>query len=259
MEEFDLVYDLISKAHKELPLPVTAKIRIFEDTELTMQYVDTVVSAGAQVLCVHGRTRDQRGHNQNYADWNMIKMIRERVPQIPVIANGNIRQYQDVMDCLEYTGVDAVMSADPLLANPALFNGGKFVSPIDLCNEYMDICGNHPPPDHSFIKRHLFHMLDHTLGRDNNELRSMLGKASGVAKYREFVQHLKDNKDRIHVEPPVLEPSIMIVKDPSNHPIDKRPKGRGCKENEDQDEGEHITAIENLAKKMVAEEEECCQ
>ncbi|EFC45518.1 predicted protein, partial [Naegleria gruberi] len=173
MEDIDLICSMIEKAHKELPVPVTAKIRIFEDAEHTLKYVDRILEAGAQVLCVHGRTRDQRGHNQNYADWKMIKLIREHVPHIPVIANGNIRMYQDVIDCLEFTGADAVMSADPLLCNPALFNGGQHVNGIDLCEEYINICEKYPPPDHSFIKRHLFQMLDHTLGT-HNHLRATL-------------------------------------------------------------------------------------
>ncbi|KAF0978933.1 hypothetical protein FDP41_002003 [Naegleria fowleri] len=226
MEDFELVYSIINKAHRELPIPVTAKIRIFEDLQLTLKYVDTVVSAGAQVLCVHGRTRAQKGPFQNYADWSVIKAIREHVPQIPIIANGNIRTYQDVLDCLEYTGADAVMSADTLLENPTLFNNGDHVHPLDICDRYVNICKHHFPPDHNNIKRHLFRILDRSLGgAENNDLRIMLGKAKLWEHYREFVDYIKEHQGRLDFSNYTVdhEPSIRIVQDPENHPIIKNP------------------------------------
>ena len=49
-----------------------------------------------------------------------MQAVREAV-SIPVLANGNIRNLQDVHDCIAYTGVEGVMSAESLLEDPALF------------------------------------------------------------------------------------------------------------------------------------------
>ena len=51
---------------------------------------------------------------------NAMQAVREAV-QIPVLANGNIRNLQDVHDCMAYTGAVGVMSAESLLEDPALF------------------------------------------------------------------------------------------------------------------------------------------
>lgn len=50
-----------------------------------------------------------------------MQAVREAV-RIPVLANGNIRNLQDVHDCLAYTGAVGVMSAESLLEDPALFS-----------------------------------------------------------------------------------------------------------------------------------------
>lgn len=39
MEEWDLIASMISTLHKELKVPVTAKIRVFDNLEKTKQYV----------------------------------------------------------------------------------------------------------------------------------------------------------------------------------------------------------------------------
>jgi len=45
--------------HKNLKVPVTAKIRIFKDDEKrTVELAKLIEKAGASVLAVHGRSRD---------------------------------------------------------------------------------------------------------------------------------------------------------------------------------------------------------
>ena len=123
-EEPDLIHHLINKLHTELDVPVTAKIRILESKERTLEYARLVLSAGASILTVHGRQRDQKGHNTGLADWSVIRYLRENLPQETVIfANGNILRHEDITRCLEETKADGVMSADGNLHDPTIFSG----------------------------------------------------------------------------------------------------------------------------------------
>lgn len=121
-EDWDLIARMIRKLHEELDVPVTAKMRILETPEKTLAYAKTILDAGASIITVHGRRREQKGHNTGLADWQMIRYLREKLPKETVIfANGNILQHEDIAACLEATGADGVMSAEGNLYDPTIF------------------------------------------------------------------------------------------------------------------------------------------
>lgn len=121
-----------------------------------MHLVRTIVKAGCSLLTVHGRTKEQNKLKVGKCDWDMIRKIKQSV-DIPVFANGGIYNYEDAIKCLEYTGVDGVMSSESLLENPALFSGE--VKDLDkLALEYLDICKTYET-DPAYIRPHLFKFL----------------------------------------------------------------------------------------------------
>jgi tRNA-dihydrouridine synthase 1 len=121
-EDPTLISRMIRKLHKELEIPVTAKMRVLETKEKTLEYAKTILDAGASIITVHGRRREQKGHNTGLADWQMIRYLRETLPKDTVIfANGNILQHEDIAACLEATGADGVMSAEGNLYDPTIF------------------------------------------------------------------------------------------------------------------------------------------
>jgi tRNA-dihydrouridine synthase 1 len=121
-EDWSLIYKLINKLHTELSIPVTAKFRILESKERTLDYAKMILSAGASIITVHGRRREQKGHNMGIADWSVIRYLRDNLPPETVIfANGNILNRGDLQLCLNATGADGVMSAEGNLSDPTIF------------------------------------------------------------------------------------------------------------------------------------------
>lgn len=121
-DDWDLVYKLINTLHVNLDVPITAKIRVLESKEKTLEYAKTIVSAGASILTVHGRQREQKGHKTGVADWSVIRYLRDNLPPETVLfANGNILRHEDISRCLQMTGADGIMSAEGNLHDPAIF------------------------------------------------------------------------------------------------------------------------------------------
>lgn len=80
--------------------------------------MQTAIQAGADVLSVHGRTRHQssEGHPVNLL---AIKFAVEAAKgQVPVVANGDVFSLAEAKLAREECGVNGVMSARGLLANP---------------------------------------------------------------------------------------------------------------------------------------------
>ena len=196
MDDFPLVYSLINKLHRNLAIPVTCKIRRFDDDAKTLQYAKLCADAGASVLTLHGRTREHKGPGAPMADWNIIKKVREHVG-IPVISNGNIVTYEDVEACIEETGCAAVMSAEWLRRNPALFNRGTNIDVFQLAREYLDLCRSYPCPD-CFVKNHLFKLLTTIEGGFNQEedLRARMGVANTRRAMEQVVAELEHRKQQ---------------------------------------------------------------
>lgn len=121
-EDQDLIFRLIRTLRDGLDVPVTAKIRILDTREATLAYARNVLDAGASILTVHGRRREQKGHLTGLADWEAIRFLRDNLPPETVLfANGNILQHGDLERCLEFTGADGVMAAEGNLSDPGLF------------------------------------------------------------------------------------------------------------------------------------------
>ncbi|RUO97059.1 dihydrouridine synthase-domain-containing protein [Jimgerdemannia flammicorona] len=188
-DEWDLVHNLISTLNTDLSIPVTAKIRVFPTIEKTVAYAKMIERAGAQMLVVHGRLRDQKGHKTGLADWDAIRAVKQAITSIPVIANGNILYHEDLQRCLDYTGCDGVMTAEGNLYNPAILASSELPHTWAMAEEYLGICREFPTRL-SPIRAHLFKILQPSLPH-HTDLRTRLSKAGTFDEVWDIVAELK--------------------------------------------------------------------
>ena len=199
-EDWDLIYKLINKLHLHLHVPVTAKMRILETKEETLEYAKMILSAGASIITVHGRRRDQKGHQTGLADWSVIRYLREKLPPETVIfANGNILRHEDIQKCLDETNADGVMSAEGNLHDPTIFAEPPAVG--EEGREYWpgrDGKGGYRMD--AVFRRYMDIMHRHVLGQDPPERRPLYIPSDPVSEPPLTAD--EDSRSRTEGEPP---------------------------------------------------------
>ncbi|MBU5647684.1 tRNA dihydrouridine(16) synthase DusC, partial [Pluralibacter sp. S54_ASV_43] len=130
LKDPELIYQGAKAMREAVPahLPVTVKVRLGWDSgDKKFEIADAVQQAGASELVVHGRTKEQ-GYKAEHINWQAIGEIRKRL-SIPVIANGEIWDWQSAQACLAVSGCDAVMIGRGALNIPNLSRVVKYNEP----------------------------------------------------------------------------------------------------------------------------------
>lgn len=112
---------LVEALSREIPVPVTVKIRLgWNEKEINAPSLAVkVAEAGAAAITVHGRTREQR--YSRAANWESIGEIKKLVT-IPVIGNGDILTYFEAEDKKRLSGADSIMIGRGALIKPWIFS-----------------------------------------------------------------------------------------------------------------------------------------
>lgn len=113
-----LLDGIISELTDALKTPVTAKIRILDRDEKTLEAARLIEKAGACALTVHGRRAEQMYSGNSNLE--VIKAIKNEL-SIPVIANGDIRDEDSAENTLDFTGCDGLMIGRAAMGNPFIF------------------------------------------------------------------------------------------------------------------------------------------
>jgi nifR3 family TIM-barrel protein len=115
----DLARRIVEAVAAAVAIPVTVKTRLGwcgSDAE-PVRWCRQLQEAGAQLLTLHGRTREQGFKGR--ADWAAIAAVK-RALTIPVIANGDVNTPEDALRCLAATGADGLMVGRGTMGAPWL-------------------------------------------------------------------------------------------------------------------------------------------
>ena len=119
MRDLDHAVTLVEAAVAAVTIPVTVKMRLGWDdaSRNAPELARRAVAAGARMITVHGRTRQQ--FYKGKADWRAIAAVRA-AGDFPLVANGDIHDAEDARSCLEHSGADFVMVGRAALGRPWL-------------------------------------------------------------------------------------------------------------------------------------------
>ena len=130
----ELAARIVDTVAAAVAIPVTVKTRLGwcgSDAD-PVSWCRQLESAGAQLLTLHGRSREQGF--KGIADWGAIAAVK-RALTIPLIANGDINTPEDALRCLAQTGADGVMVGRGTMGAPWLVGqldaalGGRPIPP----------------------------------------------------------------------------------------------------------------------------------
>lgn len=144
----DEIYDLIRSLTQAVNLPITVKIRTGWDINNVnaINVAKSIEAGGAKAITIHGRTKSQLFSGM--VDYDIIRQVKEAV-NIPVIANGDIKNHLDAKKVLDLTKCDGIMIARAALGNPWIFASINeylqhgVVSNFVTLEERLDVCFKH--------------------------------------------------------------------------------------------------------------------
>ncbi|GHA02571.1 tRNA-dihydrouridine(16) synthase [Arenicella chitinivorans] len=120
LREPQRVFDIVKAVRDAVDpsIPVTAKIRLgFSNADHLLEIAHNIAVAGANELCIHARTREDRYKPPAY--WHLVKPV-QRTHCLPITINGEIWSVEDALQARAVSGCTGVMLGRGVLRFPQL-------------------------------------------------------------------------------------------------------------------------------------------
>ncbi|XP_038880913.1 tRNA-dihydrouridine(20) synthase [NAD(P)+]-like isoform X1 [Benincasa hispida] len=130
----DLIHDILTTLRRNLDIPITCKIRLLKSSQDTVELARRIETTGVSALGVHGRRVADRPRDP--AKWSEIADVVAALT-IPVIANGDIFEFDDFQRIKVHTGASSMMVARGALWNASIFSPEGKLPWEDVKREYV--------------------------------------------------------------------------------------------------------------------------
>ena len=118
-ELFEAIVQAAVKAAGTIPVTVKMRKGIDQDHLTFLDAGKAARDAGVTAVALHGRTAED--FYSGRADWDAIAELRESLPDVQVLGNGDIWSAQDAVSMMDKTGVDGIVVGRGCLGRPWLF------------------------------------------------------------------------------------------------------------------------------------------
>ena len=116
---FDSIVKAAVKAAGDIPVTVKMRKGIDSDHVTYLDAGKAARDAGVAAVALHGRTAEE--YYSGIADWDAIANLRQALPDVQVLGNGDIWSAEDAVRMMEQTGVDGIVVGRGCLGRPWLF------------------------------------------------------------------------------------------------------------------------------------------
>ncbi|AFU19239.1 tRNA dihydrouridine(16) synthase DusC [Actinobacillus suis] len=140
LKDPDLIYRATKAMREAVPQEqiVSVKVRLgWDSADQCFEIADAVAQGGANEITVHGRTK-QDGYRAERINWQAIGEIQKRL-SIPVIANGEIWDFESAKNCQNMTACSSLMIGRGALNTPNLSRVVKFNQPKMPWHEVLQL------------------------------------------------------------------------------------------------------------------------
>ncbi|KAG5602652.1 hypothetical protein H5410_034022 [Solanum commersonii] len=187
----ELIHDILTTLRRNLDVPVTCKIRLLKSPQDTVELARRIEKTGVSALAVHGRKVPDRPRDP--AKWNEIADVAAAL-SIPVIANGDVFEYEDFQRIRDETGASSVMVARGAIWNASIFSSEGKIPWEDVKREYVRksiLWDNDIRSTKHTLKEMIAHYyslgLPEGLAVIKSETSADLAKLYGLEEYYEYV------------------------------------------------------------------------
>ncbi|BFU24378.1 dihydrouridine synthase family protein [Entamoeba histolytica HM-1:IMSS-B] len=198
--DFDHTKEIVNAVIEAVNIPVYCKVRVFEDEEKTMRFVEMLQECGIWGIAVHGRTITEKQSMNYHARWNYIAKIKERL-KIPVIANGEMRSREKIEECKKVTHSDGYMIGFGLLMNPGMCEG-TIDNNEQIAEEYINIVFEYKDKNLvrlSDVKGHLIKMMLYKI-KQKKDLLKEIGEARSFEECKTWLEKVIELNRKRNIE-----------------------------------------------------------